>query len=134
MVPVWRDEYSVNNEDIDNQHKKLFALAMKVYKLSSQKISKHDISRVFKGLFNYMKEHFYLEEEYMKSIGYPKLQEHKKQHQEIIDEVTNILKNYHSIESIHEALKTTSKKWLTDHIIDHDFQYEKWRKNNQNNS
>lgn len=45
MIPVWDDKYSIGNNGIDKQHKKLFELAKKAY-IYANKISQEMILEI----------------------------------------------------------------------------------------
>lgn len=49
MLPIWENSYSVGNENIDIQHKKLFELAVIAYNLEHKYVSKHQIKEVLMG-------------------------------------------------------------------------------------
>ncbi len=74
MIPVWDDKYSVGNNGIDKQHKKLFELAKKSYIYANKNISREDIRNIITEFFEYMKEHFRDEEIYLELIEYPYLE------------------------------------------------------------
>ncbi|MDE6885925.1 MAG: hypothetical protein K2P17_02645 [Helicobacteraceae bacterium] len=76
----WKDEYSIHNEHLDNQHKKLFEIAKRADNMVKEQIDSQEVKKVILELFNYMKTHFHDEELYMESIGYSKLREHKEIH------------------------------------------------------
>ncbi|ASM39011.1 MAG: bacteriohemerythrin [Campylobacter sputorum] len=128
MLPVWEDSYSVNNENIDAQHKKLFELATIAYNLENKYVSKQQIKDVLNGFFEYMKIHFSDEEEYMLSIGYPKLDEHKKIHSYIIQSMVCLISKIHNTNDMKEQLSVIAKKWLLEHILQEDMKIESWRR------
>ncbi len=127
MLPLWEDNFSVHNEDIDSQHKILFALAHKAYQMERTHTSRLQIKQVLTELFEYMKTHFTDEEKYMEQIGYPKLAEHKNLHKYIVRELTGMIKTIHSANDMKEKLKIISQEWLLQHILQEDMQIEKFR-------
>ncbi|ASM40592.1 bacteriohemerythrin [Campylobacter sp. RM12327] len=128
MLPTWEDSYSINNESIDAQHKKLFELAAVAYNLENKYVSKQQIKDVLNGFFEYMKTHFSDEEEYMLSIGYPKLDEHKKIHNYIIQSMVRLISKIHNTNDMKEQLGVIAKKWLLEHILQEDMKIESWRR------
>ncbi|ELE3205471.1 bacteriohemerythrin [Campylobacter coli] len=128
MFPKWDDNYSVHNAKIDEQHKKLFELAGKVEFMLDRPVYKDDIKALLADFFNYMKDHFNDEEKYMKLIGYPGLEEHKKIHKEIIQSMIDLIKNIKSTNDLKEKLYTVSKKWLLEHILYEDMKVEQYRR------
>lgn len=128
MATQWKESFSIHNETINAQHKELFRLANFVENIDPRSITKLELASLFKEFFNYMQEHFSEEEAYMQSLDYPLLEEHKKLHQEIIDTITNILKEKRTIEELQQAMKDASHRWLVEHILNNDLKIEKWRK------
>ncbi|ECL9213600.1 bacteriohemerythrin [Campylobacter jejuni] len=128
MLPKWDKTFSVHNAKIDEQHKKLFELAGKVEYLIDKPVYKDDVKALLAEFFNYMKDHFNDEEKYMKLIGYPDLEEHKRIHKEIIQSMIDLIKNIKSTNDLKEKLYTVSKKWLLEHILYEDMKVEQYRR------
>lgn len=73
MLPEWDQKYSINNEKIDEQHKKLFELTFKVEEISNRPIYQVELKKIVADFFHYIKIHFQDEENYMAEINYPYL-------------------------------------------------------------
>lgn len=131
MLPSWKPQYSVNHSGLDAQHKELFRLAAQVYGLDASAATKTKIRELLHGFYGYMQKHFTEEEAYMEAIGYPGIQEHRTQHQEIIDSLNGIIKKSHDLKEIRSSMRMMVRVWLVEHIMQHDMQYEKWRKTNR---
>ena len=117
---AWSDEYIVGIKNIDSQHKKLFKLVNKLYDLKENETTKEDIRTILYDFKNYMQTHFDEEEDYMNSIGYDKLEIHKKQHQEIIDQLAKIIKIPAKLNILKAKIKIAAKRGLINHIIKED--------------
>lgn len=76
----WSEELSLNNEDIDAQHKKLFALTNELINHSDADAHSEIINETLYELLQYVDVHFSDEEEMLAKINYPKLEEHRKIH------------------------------------------------------
>ena len=131
MATQWKDAFSLHHEMIDAQHKELFRLANFVENIDARTITKIELSHLFNEFFTYMRNHFAEEEAYMASIEYPLLEAHKKLHQDIIDTISNTLKEKKSVQELQQAMKNASHKWLVDHILNNDLKIEKWAKGNR---
>lgn len=127
MLPKWEERFSLHNELIDTQHKKLFALAQDVYDLPEHS-TKAQIRTLFVDFFDYMATHFKDEEAYMQSIGYPQIHKHKAKHKAIIKEMTRILRTSPNIEKIRISLLEEVQDWLVNHILIEDLEIEKWHR------
>ncbi|MGP1561027.1 MAG: hemerythrin family protein [Helicobacteraceae bacterium] len=127
MLPNWDDSLSVHNPLIDEQHKKLFALAHNAYNLTNRHVTKEEIKDVLSGFFEYMKTHFNDEEGYMESIGYPLLDHHKVLHRNIIKDLSTAIKTIKNINDMKLKLHIVAKEWLLKHILQEDVLIEKYR-------
>ena len=130
MAKEWSESYSLHNEKIDEQHQELFRLANCVEALDAKTTTKETLATLLKEFFAYMREHFKDEEVYMQSLGYPRLEEHKKLHENIVDAMTTLLKETKGIETLQAKMKVVSHKWLVEHILENDLHIEKWRAGN----
>ncbi|RAZ46561.1 bacteriohemerythrin [Campylobacter hyointestinalis] len=128
MIPIWDAKYSINNDEIDAQHKKLFELARKAYIYANKNISKDDMKGIIGEFFEYMKEHFSKEELYMEQIGYPRLEEHSKIHKDIINSMSNLIRTTKNINDMKENLVVIAERWLIEHILQNDVKIEEWRR------
>lgn len=128
MVPSWSDSYSIKNERIDKQHKKLFDLAKQAFILLERNVSREEIKQILAGFFDYMKVHFRDEEEYMASINYPDLNTHKEIHSFIVQKMTNLIKQTRNINDLKENLVVIAKEWLLQHILQEDMKIEIYRR------
>ncbi|MBU8848050.1 MAG: bacteriohemerythrin [Desulfobacterales bacterium] len=108
----WDDSFSVANEEIDQQHKMLFDLANSIGDdLNQQRIKKNIMD-----LYKYTREHFAAEEQMMQRISYPKFEEHKELHEDLITKLNTIsAQPFEDDESVYD--------WLTHHILNKDMDY-----------
>ncbi len=128
MLPVWDDGFSISNIRVDEQHKHLFELCARVERALNRHISKAEIKELLTEIFDYMKYHFNDEEKYMKLIGYPGLEEHRKIHKEMIQTMIQIIQNVKTINDLKEKLYDVAKKWLLEHILYEDMKIADWRR------
>ena len=132
MLTELSDDFIFHHQIIDEQHQKLFALAHRAYKAANGHVAVNDIKNILIEFFDYMKTHFKDEEEYMKAIGFPQLEEHKKIHRQIVNDMAGMVKNVHSVDVLKEMIATIAKDWLLTHILQEDMCYEKYREEQQN--
>jgi len=116
----WKDEYAIGDETIDAEHRKLFDLAAQVFRIENPKQQLEEVRLVLHELYDYMKYHFEHEESLMAKYSYGGLEEQRRSHAMIIDEMNKILKTSSDLLQLEEGLKTVMKRWLVDHIINED--------------
>jgi hemerythrin len=85
----WDDSYLLGITEIDNQHKKLLAVANDLYDTASGSTDRYvlKMSKVLKSLTDYTVYHFSEEEKFMTKYGYPSVSVHKVEHDSFVNEV-----------------------------------------------
>ncbi len=91
MAMEWHPQYSVNDQKIDDQHKKLFAMGARLYALAGKDADMCSFHEILEGLVAYTKDHFTHEEAYLLRNGYSKREQHLLEHQDFIDRVNGFL-------------------------------------------
>lgn len=122
---VWTPEYAVGVEIIDKAHQDLFRISRRLMLLSRDKSKYQWVGEEgLKFLKNYVVNHFEEEASYMRSIHYPRLEEHLKQHtllrEKILPRMEHQLNEENfSAEAIDKFLQIV-QLWLCRHIMTHD--------------
>lgn len=125
----WKDSYSCNIRQIDEQHKKLFELANKIYNivLLDDKYDHFDeIVGTIRTLKEYTVFHFSYEEEVMRKYEYGDVDNHKIEHEAFIKKISSI-----NEEKIDEKQKSFLMdllefvvNWIENHILKSDLKYK----------
>ncbi len=123
---AWRDEYSVGVEAFDNDHKKLLELIVRMFRVwqkQSEK-SRREGGKTIAELLEYTESHFSREEGLMKKHGYPGLEAHRREHEEMKTKVKEFHARYEtdSTETCLDVLRYL-QYWLINHINNTDKQY-----------
>ncbi len=128
----WNESYSVQIVSMDDQHKKLVAIINELHEHQKQGKSKEVMDKTLKSLVAYTRTHFLAEEKVMEQANYPKLADHKQNHQKLISNVSDYLKKYQAGESITAiGLLKFLHDWLLKHIVQEDMYYGKFITNNE---
>ncbi|MCK9168792.1 MAG: bacteriohemerythrin [Treponema sp.] len=119
----WNDSYLLGISEIDNQHKKLLAVANDLYDAASGSAGNYmlKMSKVLKALTDYTVYHFGEEEKFMKKYGYEDVDLHKKEHDAFVAQVNNQIQRL-GAGSQNDALVFYSfvAGWVLTHIADKD--------------
>ena len=121
---TWDESYSVYVESIDAQHKKMMSMINDLHYAIMDGEPAPQIVEVLKRLESYTEEHFRYEEEIFDRHNYPQADEHKKQHNDLVQQVKafrNRINNHH--EKVGEELLNFLLFWLGNHIKKVDRQY-----------
>ena len=114
---AWKQEYSVGYPEIDNQHKKLFALAGELHSAMTTGKGKDVLAETLSNLIAYTKGHFAAEERLMQKHNYPDYLKHKADHDALTARVVGFQKEFEENRiALTVGLLQFLKDWLSHHI------------------
>jgi hemerythrin-like metal-binding protein len=122
-VVAWSSSYALGLDEIDAQHKVLFDLINQLWHHMVQRSPLHAIMATIEELERYTLAHFTAEETFMRVIGYPHFDAHKKQHSAFILRVAKEKAAVTAGQGISFEVLTFLKDWLVDHILVSDKAY-----------
>ena len=123
---VWDDSYSVEIQEIDEQHKCLIQIMNELYTAMANKSNRDLIGDVLDKLVDYTKVHFAVEEALMRIFHYEEYEEHKAIHDRIVAKVLEFQGQFRSgNDKVGMDLLMFLKDWLFDHINKVDKRYVK---------
>jgi len=118
----WEPKFSVHVEEIDAQHRQLFAIAneiMDIYEKDSA-----DCYRIIEGLVEYVSVHFLTEQKVMMKTNYPDIKNHLQQHDIFTEKIVEILRIYKEKErKVSLDIVTFLTDWIYEHTISMDLKY-----------
>jgi hemerythrin-like metal-binding protein len=121
----WQNEYCLGHDVIDSEHKKLFEIANKIFAINNPQTDSKIIEQLIHQLYDYMRYHFGHEEEYMDEVSFEKIEQHKKRHGEIIEEMNKILNESRDFNILELKLVYVMQKWVLIHILEEDLKIKK---------
>jgi hemerythrin len=83
----WKHEYSVGIEKIDNQHKDIVQLINRIYSGMKNNYKKAEIGGFLDELRAKIASHYLKEEEFLKLSGYPKQEQHQRNHDKMVKQI-----------------------------------------------
>lgn len=121
FVFQWSDEFSVNIEEVDEQHRTLVGLVNDLHVAIREHRGKTASRKVLDRLAEYTRTHFMLEESLMRLTRYPGFDVHRQQHEDLIAQVQSLqYKLDHENAAITFELLNFLRKWLIQHILESD--------------
>lgn len=117
----WRDEFSVGVASVDLEHRQMIELINGLHAMIGQSASADEVVAVLGEIFAQISAHFALEEKFMRDTRYPSLEEHKGDHETLLDELRDIMDlvdvdgNYDE-----KGLSRDLQRWFTEHFRTHD--------------
>jgi hemerythrin len=121
---TWSDKYSIQINEIDDQHKVLVGMINDLHDAMKNAKSKEVTLDIINKMAEYTKFHFSTEEKYMKRFGYQDYEEHKMEHEKFVDKVLAFKTDYESGKAgISYDILNFLKDWLVGHIQGTDKKY-----------
>jgi hemerythrin len=120
----WKDRYNINFREIDAQHQGLLEILNGMIDLLEGRSPAEPVDRLFTDLADYAGIHFSSEERYMQAAGYPKLAEHRLEHDVFTSKVLALQRDFNPTDP-HFLTDTVEflKHWYLDHITKADQDY-----------
>ena len=118
----WSNLYQLNVSSMDEEHRTLIE-KMNSFLLSLNSNNHAQITAAFNDLAGFTVKHFQDEEEYMESINFPDLDNHKKIHKDLIEKVLNYKEGLAKGKLNKQVISNFLKNWLALHIVGQDKKY-----------
>jgi hemerythrin-like metal-binding protein len=119
---LWSERYSVNNDILDSQHKKLINLLNEIQSVMNEVNGREIIGVIIDELAAYSKLHFSIEEMLMKKANYNGYTEHKEEHGKFINKISEIREVFRTGTADNEMMNSL-KKWCVEHLERADKKY-----------
>src|SRR5450631_952121 len=120
----WSNEYSVEVQSIDAQHRKLFVMLNGLHDAMRAGQGSQAAPEILRNLVQYTREHFGQEEGMMSRAHYPDLASHKAEHDKLTGEVLRMVRDLDEGKAmLSMELLEFLRKWLQAHILDRDKKY-----------
>lgn len=117
----WRDTYETGVAAVDTEHRKLVELIEAMHTSIRDKEPKETVAQVIKELVEYTQDHFKNEETLMQNVQYPEIDEHKVEHQILIEEVAVYKERLlDSFPEVRQDFYRFLREWLINHILESD--------------
>jgi hemerythrin-like metal-binding protein len=132
---IWKNELSIGNVNIDNDHEKLLEVYNDLVDLIELNGNREEFARILSLMTDYVLKHFKKEEAYMQELSYPKLTEHKQNHRDYSYKIAMYNVDLMGINPPEpREIIQSLEKWWVNHIMKSDLDYENYKKKNQSNA
>jgi hemerythrin len=120
----WSGSLSVGIEEIDNQHKKLIAIANRLHTAMIQGKGRNIVGEIISELVDYASVHFETEEKYMREFGFDGLDEHSVEHDDFTRKVLDFRSEFNKQNLLLSAdVMNFLSNWLITHMLETDRKY-----------
>ena len=112
-MPIeWKTEYAVGDAEIDAEHQELFRLASRLITASGRVEQANCAS----GFYAYTRKHFKHEEDLMRRLDYPEMEQHLEQHADLLERLDGVTACIASGKLQTEEVIAFTNNWLLTHI------------------
>jgi hemerythrin len=124
----WREEYALGIPDVDYEHRQLITLINDLHASLVGGAGKDEVAAFLGEVHNRISAHFALEERVMRDMRYPLYQEHKADHERLLDEIVEILDDYELGGDFNqESFTAKLDSWFSGHFRTHDAGLHRFR-------
>jgi hemerythrin len=126
MLKEWSNEYLVGIDEIDEQHKKFFEAAHRLYDSILNCEGESAVEEAVEFLRKYAEQHFQTEEAFMRTHNFPRLEEHQQLHVQFFEALEQLVEDLHVFgpsQHLADRALEIAQDWLIDHIADEDNLY-----------
>jgi hemerythrin-like metal-binding protein len=83
----WQKHFELGIAEVDHEHQELIRLINRVHESLRQNPTVEEISAMLGEIHSLISAHFALEEKNMQALGYPGYEEHKRDHETLLDDI-----------------------------------------------
>ena len=122
----WRDEYSVGVASVDHEHKEMIDLINGLHENLANNATKEQIEDFLGEIYTKISAHFALEEKIMQEQGYDEYEDHKEDHEMLLDEIRDIMDFYETDDYYSDRdLADQLERWFSGHFRTRDARLHK---------
>jgi len=118
---TWKPEYSVGIASMDDEHREMIDLINDVYARLGVSPDTDTIEECLEEIFNTISMHFALEERIMREARYDEYEDHKEDHESLLDEIRDLMDEFvEDTERGTELLERRLSSWFGGHFASFD--------------
>jgi len=118
----WDDSFLIGIEELDHEHKVLIDDINKLHEELARHVEESEVEKCLGDICARMQAHFALEEHVMKEHGYKFFDEHKREHDELLDGYTECMAQFLNDRGVSPGnpIEDNLKHWVIKHIVTSD--------------
>ncbi len=113
----WKDEFSVGVPSVDHEHRELIELINATYEHLSQEGSEETVVDFLGEIYVKISAHFALEEKLMRDYQYDQYEDHKAEHERLLEEIRDLMDDYEDNACFNDAsFAEQLQQWFSVHF------------------
>ena len=123
----WNEAFKVGVASVDHEHREMIALLNELHAGLEGEAGKDAVSRFLGEVHSRISAHFALEEKIMRDRRYDEYEEHKADHERLLDEIRDIMEHFENDDyfDYEEVLARHLHGWFTVHFKTRDARLHK---------
>lgn len=118
---IWKPAYTLGIPSVDHEHRELIAMINRLYENMASSADAAAIEAGLEDIYAGISAHFALEERHMRDAGYAEFDEHKDEHEELLDQVRDMMDEFAADpESGRATLQKRLADWFGKHFATFD--------------
>ncbi len=116
MLLEWNEQLDTGVNALDDDHRCLVLLANRIHK-AAQAGEQEEVETLVLEFCAYCDDHFVMEEEYMRDIGYPNRAEHKRDHDQMLADIDNVMGKVRQNLDAASVMAEFIFVWIANHVL-----------------
>ena len=113
----WKDEFSTGFPDVDYEHREMIELINTLHAHLVSGTSDMTVLEFLGEIFAKISAHFALEEKIMRTQNYDQYQDHKEDHEQLLDEIRDMMDEFEDEATFNdEVFAERLRLWFTEHF------------------
>ncbi|MDK1119005.1 MAG: hemerythrin family protein [Anaerolineae bacterium] len=126
----WRDEFKIGIEEVDFEHRELIELINELYSETKKENSAMVVMDCLEEIYAKISAHFALEEKVMRVLKYDQCEDHKEDHERLLDSIRDIMDEYMDNPTLdEEKFSDRLNDWFVNHFSTKDARLHKFLHN-----
>lgn len=123
----WRDDFKIGIKEVDFEHQELIELINELYNEAEKDGSTLAVLDALGEVFMQISAHFALEEKEMRQLKYDQFEDHKEDHEALLDSIRDIMDEYEERESLDkDEFGERLQDWFVNHFSTKDARLHKF--------
>ena len=124
----WTPDLTVGVDELDEDHRRLIGYLNEFVEAASERRGFFVVDDVFSKLIDYTVFHFAREERVMEACGYPRLEEHRREHDRLRKRLIDCRDRYalSATKDLSNEIRAFLLSWLREHIMKMDVDYRSY--------
>ncbi len=126
----WNSQFDIDIPKMNEEHRELLNIMARIENLCRHNVSKSSVLSAYDNLLKYARTHFQHEEQIMRTMNFPGLEQHALIHKDLIEKLEKYRKEFILSSSLKLPTSVFDffKNWLLTHILIADRQYNDHKK------